>query len=87
VERVRAAMERHGVSIRLAADIVTKWYYPDIYAWLQFQCNIWACLGIPFPEPNDHRIYLFAEQNTIATGEIETTHHVVWVAGIKQPSK
>ena len=84
VEQARTAMERNGVSIRLAADIVTKWYYPDIYAWLQSQCDIWAWLGVPFPEPNDPRIHLFAEQNTIVTGEIETTHHVVWVAGVKQ---
>lgn len=84
VEQVRAAMERNGVSIRLAADIVTKWYYPDIYEWLRYQCDIWAWLSVPFPEPNDHRIYLFAEQNTIATGEIETTHDVIWVAGVKQ---
>lgn len=84
VEQVRTALERKGVSIRLAADIVTKWYYPNIYAWLQYQCDIWAWLGVPFPEPDDHQIYLFAEQNTIATGEIETTHHVILVAGIKQ---
>lgn len=84
VDQARAAMERNGVSIRLSADLVTKWYYPDIYAWLQFQCDIWAWLGVPFPEPDDPRIHLFAEQNMIATGEIETTHHVVWVAGVKQ---
>jgi hypothetical protein len=83
VEQVRAALERHGVSIRLAADIVTKWYYPNIYEWLQYQCDIWAWLGVPFPDPNDDRIPLFAAQNTIATGEIETTHHVIWVAGVK----
>jgi SAM-dependent methyltransferase len=84
VEQVRAAMESNGVSIRLAADIVTKWYYPDIYAWLQFQCDIWTWLGIPLPESNDPRLALFAERNTIATGEIETTHHVALVAGVKQ---
>lgn len=26
---------------------------------------------------------LFAERNTTPSGEIETTHHVVWVAGVK----
>lgn len=41
-------------------------------------------LGIPLPEPDDPRIALFAERNTIATREIETTHHVAWVAGVKR---
>lgn len=83
-EQPRVAMERNGVNVRLAADIFTKWIYPDVYAWLQYQCNIWAWLGIPLTEPDDPRIGLFAERNTTATGEIETTHHVVWVAGVKQ---
>jgi SAM-dependent methyltransferase len=84
VDQVRDLMERNGFNIRLAADIFTKWIYPDVYAWLQYQCNIWAWSGIPLPEPDDPRIGLFAERNTIATGEIETTHHVAWVAGVKQ---
>lgn len=84
VEQVRAEMERNGVSIRLTADLFSKWYYPDIYEWLLWQCSLWSWLGKPFPEPDDPRIDLFAERNTIATGEIETTHHVVWVAGVKQ---
>lgn len=83
-QQVRGAMERNGVKVRLAADIFTKWFYPDVYAWLQYQCNIWSWLGIPLPEPDDPRIGLFAERNTTLTGEIETTHHVVWVAGVKQ---
>jgi len=84
VAEVRMLMEQNGFNVRLAADIFTKWIYPDVYAWLQFECNIRAWLGIPLPEPEDPRIGLFAERNTIATGEIETTHHVVWVAGVKQ---
>jgi len=84
VDQVRVLMERNGFNVRLAADIFTKWIYPDVYAWLQYQCNIWAWLDIPLPEPDDPRIGLFAERNTTATGEIETTHHVAWVAGVKQ---
>jgi SAM-dependent methyltransferase len=81
---VRNLMERNGFDVRLAADVFTKWIYPDIYAWLKYQCNIWAWLGVPLPEPDDPRISLFAERNAIATGEIETTHHVAWVAGVKR---
>jgi hypothetical protein len=77
-------MEQNGVNVRLAADIYTKWCYPDVHAWLLYQCNIWAWSGIPLPEFDDPRIDLFAERNTTATGEIETTHHVVWITGVKQ---
>jgi hypothetical protein len=52
-----------------------------VYAWLEFQCNIWSWVGVGLPELDDARIALFAERHTIATGEIETTHHVVRVAG------
>ncbi len=83
VSEVREMLEQNGFEVRLAADVFSKWIYPDVYAWFQFICNIWTWLGIPLPEPDDPRIGLFAEQNTTATGEIETTHHVAWVAGVK----
>ncbi len=82
-DQVRVAMERNGVSIRLAADRVAKRYYPDVYEWLQFQCSIWAWAGAPFPAPDDARLELFAERNTTPSGEIEATGHVVWVGGVK----
>jgi SAM-dependent methyltransferase len=81
---LKAALERGGVDVRLAADLFTKWIYPDLYAWLQYQCNIWTWCGVPLPEPGDPRIVRFAERYTNATREIETTHHVVWVAGVKK---
>jgi SAM-dependent methyltransferase len=84
VDEVRELLEQNGFDVRLAADVFTKWFYPDVYAWVEFICNLWTWLGIPLPEPDDTRIALFAERNTIATGEIETTHHVAWVAGVKQ---
>jgi SAM-dependent methyltransferase len=84
VDEVRALMERNRFDVRLAADFFSKWLYPDVYAWLEYICNLWTWLGIPLPEPDDPRIALFAERNTIATGEIETTHHVALVAGVKQ---
>jgi SAM-dependent methyltransferase len=80
---LRAALERNGVNIRLTADVFDKWIYPDVYAWLQYQCNLWTWLGIPLPGPDDPRIDQFAERNTVASGEIETTHHVAWAAGVK----
>ncbi|MCY4110768.1 MAG: methyltransferase domain-containing protein, partial [Chloroflexi bacterium] len=79
LDQARAAMEQNGVSIRIAADIVRKRYYPSIYDWLQFQCRIWTWSGKPLPSPDDVRFRLFAERNTLQSGEIETTHHVVWV--------
>lgn len=84
LDQARAAMERNGVSIRIAADIVRKRYYPSFYDWLQFQCRIWTWSGKPLPSPDDARFPLFAERNTIPSGEIETTHHVVWVGGVKR---
>lgn len=39
LDQGKVAMERNGVSIRLAAEIVTKQYYPNVYEWLQFQCS------------------------------------------------
>jgi len=82
-DQARVAMERNGVGVRIAADIVEKRYDPDIYEWLQFQCSIWAWRGGPLPPPDDDRFALFAERNTTPSGEIETTHHVVWAGGVK----
>ena len=87
LEQARVAMERNGVSIRIASDIVTKRYYPNIYEWLQFQCSIWAWVGDPLPCADDARLELFAERNANLRGEIETTHHVVWVGGVKVAGK
>ncbi|MBN2389797.1 MAG: methyltransferase domain-containing protein [Anaerolineae bacterium] len=83
-DRVTALFEQNGFDVRLAADVFTKWIYPDVYAWAELISNLWTWLGVPLPEPDDPRIALFAERNTIATGEIETMHHVAWVAGVKQ---
>jgi SAM-dependent methyltransferase len=83
VKQVKEAMQRNGVDVRLEANLFTKWIYSDVYAWLEFQCNIWTWLKLELPQPDDPRIGQFAERNIISTGEIETTHHVVWVAGVK----
>ena len=87
LEKARVAMERNGVDIRVAADILQKRYYPDIYEWLKFQCSIWMWTGSSFPAPDDVRLAMFAERNATESGEIETTHHVVWVAGVKIPMR
>lgn len=83
LDQAKVAIDRNGVSVRIAADIVSKRYYPDIYEWLKFQCSIWAYTGRPPPSSDDPRYELFAERNHNAAGEIETTHHVVWVGGVK----
>lgn len=82
-DQVRVAMERNGMGVRIAADLISKRIYPDIYEWLQFQCSIWAWSGVPLPAADDPRIRIFAERNTTESGEIETTHHVVWIGGVK----
>jgi len=41
-------------------------------------------IGDPLLEPDDPRIALFAERNTISTGEIVRNMHVAWVAGVKK---
>ncbi len=83
LDQAQVAMERNGVSIRIASEIVTNYYYASIYDWLEFQCGIWAWSGAPLPSPDDARIGLFAERCATPAGEIETTHHVVWVGGVK----
>lgn len=83
LDHVKVAMERCGVEVRVAADLVSKRRYPDIYEWMKFQCGIWAWTGTSPPAPTDPRWELFAERNSDRTGSIEVTHHVVWVGGIK----
>lgn len=82
LDQVRVAMERNGVGIRIAADLISKRYHPTIYDWLEFQCSIWAWRGA-LPAPDDPRFELFEQRNTTVSGAIETTHHVVWVGGVK----
>lgn len=84
-DQMRVSMERSGVGIRFAADVVEKRIYSDVYEWLQFQCSIWAWAGGSLPSCDDPRLKLFAERNTASSGEIETTHHVAWVGGVKLP--
>lgn len=81
--RLGQLMERNGLDIRLIADVFTKWIYPDVYAWFEYQCNIWSWLGMPLPDADDPRIGWFAERNQSDSGEIAVTHHVVRVAGVR----
>jgi SAM-dependent methyltransferase len=83
-DRIAVLFEQNGFDVRLVADVFSKWIYQDVYAWAELISNLWTWLGVPLPEPDDPRIALFAERNTIATGEIETTHHVALVAGVKR---
>lgn len=83
-DQTRVAFTRAGVDVRIAADVVSKRYYPDVYAWLEFQCGIWAWAGVAFPEPDDERLTQFVSRNQTPSGEIETTHHVTWIGGVKR---
>jgi SAM-dependent methyltransferase len=84
LKQYRDALQENGFEVRLAADIVTKKLFPDIYAWLRYMCNIWSWLGTPLPEADDPRIGMFAGRHTTATGEIEMTGHVSWIGCVKK---
>ena len=79
----RQVLESHGFEIRLAADLLGKIYFADIYNWLEWECNIWSWLGMQLPRPDDPRIALFAERNTQTNGEVKVTDHVSWIAAVK----
>jgi SAM-dependent methyltransferase len=83
-QRLSSMLENAGVDVRLVQDVYTKWIYPDVYAWLEFQCNIWSWLGVPLPAADDPRIAQFGERFRTDIGEIEITHHVAEVAGMKK---
>ncbi len=82
LDTVSVAFERGGVDIRIAASLISRRYYPDIYEWLKSQCSIWAWSGTPLPAPDDPRLELFARR-AADRGRIATTHHVVVVGGAK----
>lgn len=82
--RLRDALAAGGLDVRLVQDIFTKWRYPDVYGWLASQCNIWSWLGVPLPAPDDPRIAELARRFASPSGEIEITHHVARVAGVKR---
>ena len=48
-KRYCKALEENGFSVRLAADNLGMMYFPDIYAWLAYESNLWAWLGMPLP--------------------------------------
>lgn len=87
LDQARVAFERNGVEVRIAADLLSKWCYPDIYEWLHSQCDIWAWAGGQLPDLVDEQqlqaIEHFAQRNTSAKGEVETTHHVIWIGDVK----
>jgi SAM-dependent methyltransferase len=80
----RGLMAQNGFEVRLAADILDRMYFPDVYVWLEYICHIWSWLGVALPTADDPRIALFAKRNTSATGEVGMTGHVCWVAGVKR---
>ena len=85
LDTVSVAFERAGADIRLAANLISRRTYPDIYEWLKFQCSIWSWSGTPLPSTDDPRLHQFARLFGDARGQIVTTHHVVLVGGTKLP--
>jgi SAM-dependent methyltransferase len=85
LDTASVAFERAGVDIRLAANLISRRTYPDVYEWLKFQCSIWAWSGAALPNPDDPRLHQFAQMFSDARGRIVTTHHVVLIGGTKLP--
>lgn len=83
-DQVRSDMVAAGIELRIDADFYTKRIYPDIYEWFRFQTNIWSWLGEPLPEADDPRIQQFAEKYSNPQGEVEVTHHVTVIGGVKK---
>lgn len=83
LDTVSVAFERAGADIRVAANLISRRTYPDIYEWLKFQCSTWAWSGVSLPTPDDPRLLSFARQAGDESGHIVTTHHVVIVGGTK----
>jgi SAM-dependent methyltransferase len=77
-------LEENGFDVRLVADNLSKMYFPDIYAWLDYECNLWAWFKVPFPAPDDPRIPRMVERCATPSGEICITGHVSWLAGVKK---
>lgn len=82
LDAVTVAFDRCDLDIRVAANLITRRRYPDVYEWLKFQCSIWAWSGTPLPKPDDPRLRHFVERSADSTGRIVTTHHVVVVGGV-----
>jgi SAM-dependent methyltransferase len=84
LQRYRNLLENNGFDVRLAADVMGKMFFPNIYLWLEYVCNIWEWLGMRLPDSDDPRIALFAERNTMASGEVMMTWHVPWIGCVKK---
>ncbi|GAB3917666.1 hypothetical protein GCM10027613_18410 [Microlunatus endophyticus] len=87
LDTVTVAFDRCDLDIRVAANLITRRFYPDVYEWLKFQCSIWAWSGRPLPEPDDPGLQRFVDRSADNTGRVVTTHHVVVVGGVKRCSK
>lgn len=83
LDTVLVAFDRCGLDIRVAANLITRRRYPDVYEWLKFQCSIWVWSGTPLPQPDDPGLQRFVEQASDNASRIVTTHHVVIVGGVK----
>ena len=84
LQKQREIFERNGFEVRLAADILGKMVFQDIYTWFQYQCNLALEFGGSLPDPDDPRIALYAARNTLKTGEVVLTWHCPWIGCVKK---
>lgn len=84
VEETRVLFERNGVDIRHSSEHFKKVIYADIYEWLKADCAVTAYAGGKSPSADLRKIESFYLANKNDKEEIITTHHVVWIGGIKK---
>ena len=77
------ALQRNGFEVRLAADMWGKMIFADIYMWVKYECNFGWFSGSR-PDPDDPRISLYAERNTLPSGEVIMTWHCPWIGCVKK---
>lgn len=82
-EETRVLFERNGVDIRHSSEHFKKVIYADIYEWLKADCAVTAYAG-GSPSADLRKIEAFYQANKNDKDEIVTTHHVVWIGGIKK---
>ncbi|MBN1934248.1 MAG: class I SAM-dependent methyltransferase [Anaerolineae bacterium] len=83
LKNYREALQRNGFEVRLAADVWGKMFFPDIYTWAKYERNF-GWFSVSLPDPDDPRIALYAERNTISTGEVVMTWHCPWIGCVKK---
>lgn len=83
-EDVKVVFERNGVDVRLVSSHIEKLVFPDLYAWLNYQCSLWGSEGWPPILRLERDLERFIGVASDETGRIRLTYHLIWVGGVKQ---